>query len=117
MVIAIQAVHGKYTERPPACPDCSGACWWNGRRTVGVVRQQEDGTVSYETDVVRRRACCSSKQCLRGSFTVYDQDAYPHRVFALGVTVSAVGAVVFMGSTLTAAGRAHRCSRDHTSFQ
>lgn len=42
---------------------------------------------------------------------MYEQDAYPHRVFGLMVVVSAVSGVVFGNATHTAAGLAHQCSR------
>lgn len=61
---------------------------------------------------VRRRARCSSKHCPAGSWTVYDDDAYPHRTFRLEVVVSAVVQVVLVGVTLTAAAAQHLCSRD-----
>lgn len=47
-----------------------------------------------------------------GSWTVYEDDAYPHRTFRLEVAVSAVVQVVLVGVTLTAAAAQHLCSRD-----
>jgi hypothetical protein len=43
---------------------------------------------------VRLRARCPDRECPLRSFTVYNEDAYPHRGFRLGVIVSAVSAVL-----------------------
>jgi len=63
-------------------------------------------------DRERRRACCPAKDCPWRSWTVYEEDTYPHRVFALDLVVLAVSAVVLARATLTAAGQAYGCSRD-----
>jgi hypothetical protein len=47
-----------------------------------------------------------------GSWTVYEEGAYPHRTFQLDVVASAVLMVVLGGATLTAAGDEHECGRD-----
>lgn len=47
-----------------------------------------------------------------GSWTVYEEQAYPHRTFRLEVVVSAVLQVVVASATLTAAAASHLCSRD-----
>jgi hypothetical protein len=60
--------------------------------------------------VIRRRARCSSKACGK-RWTVYEGDAYPHRVFGLDVLVSAVLLVVVAGATRTASAASHLCSR------
>lgn len=43
---------------------------------------------------------------------MYEEDAYPHRVFQLVVVASAVAAVAIGRATFTATAKAHRCSRD-----
>lgn len=110
MSIACGGRGGKQVERPPACRGCGLPAWWNGSRLVSVVRARR-GVVEFLTNIVRRRARCSSKTCSAGSWTVYDEDSYPHRVFRLLVLVSAVSAVVVGKATLTAAAEAHQCSR------
>jgi hypothetical protein len=45
------------------------------------------------------------------SWTVYEEDAYPHRSFTLDVVASAVSQVEVAGSTLTEAAAAHQSSR------
>jgi hypothetical protein len=45
------------------------------------------------------------------SWTVYEEDSYPHRTFALDVVASAVSQAEIAGSTLTCAAAAHQCSR------
>jgi transposase-like protein len=47
-----------------------------------------------------------------GSWTVYEQDSYPHRSFGLEVVVQVVLAVVLTGATLDSVAAKHMCSRD-----
>ncbi len=47
-----------------------------------------------------------------GSWTVYEESDYPHRVFQLDVVVSAVCMVVVGAATQATAAGAHLCSRD-----
>ena len=102
----------KYDIRPPCCRECESPAWWDGTRTVAPVRKSDDGEVVHEPETVRSRARCSSKDCPVGSWTVYEQSDYPHRLFQLDVVVSALCMVVFGASTMTAAAAAHLCSRD-----
>jgi hypothetical protein len=111
MKISPHGARVKYAERPPSCPDCHSPAWWNGSRTVSSVVRRGD-SIEHRTDIVRRRACCSCRDCPRGSWTIYEEDSYPHRLFRLLVVVSAVSVVVFGGITMTVAARAHQCSRD-----
>jgi hypothetical protein len=112
MQIPRRGILGKYIERPPECIFCDSASWWNGSRKVSGVFLRE-GKVTYQAEVVRRRARCSSKHCPQKSFTVYEQlDSYPHRLFWLSVVVSAVSQVVSGNATLSESGSKHRCSRD-----
>lgn len=76
---------------------------------VGTVRQGGSGP-EYEREV-RRRAKCASKDCPRGSFTVYERDAYPHRGFPLEVVASAVSEVAVGRQTQESVARKHGCSR------
>jgi len=111
MAIAREVGRHKYAERPPACIVCGLAGWWNGTRVVSVVGRCTGG-VEYLSGIIRRRVRCPSTQCPQGSWTIYEQEAYPHRVFDLAVVVSAVSAVVLAGRTLCASAAAHQCSRD-----
>jgi hypothetical protein len=99
----------KYNDRPPPCLDCGGRSWWNGERQVSTVRQ--GGLGPEYVHEVRRRAKCASKDCPRGSWTVYERDSYPHRGFSLEVVTSAVSAVALGGKTQDAAAVEHGCSR------
>jgi hypothetical protein len=111
MAIPLAGGASKYVERPAACRSCGAAAWWNGIRTVSVVRKLGE-QIEYVAEVVRRRVRCSLwKSCALRSWTVYEQDAYPHRVFGLMVVVSAVSAVVFGKLTHAAAAMSHQCSR------
>ncbi len=80
-------------ERPPNCILCGGRTWWDGLRWVHNVCKRGD-TVQAGIEEVRQRGRCPNKDCPRRSFTVYTQDAYPHRGFRLGVVISAVSAVL-----------------------
>lgn len=102
----------KYAIRPPHCRGCGDPAWWNGIRIVDPVRQGADGESVHEPGTIRRRACCSSKDCPMGSWTVYAAGDYPHRVFQLDVVVSAVCMVVVGAATQATAAGAHLCSRD-----
>jgi hypothetical protein len=101
----------KHAERPPACPDCAGPTWWNGTRHV-CEYSKPGRDLEFATDVVRRRVRCPVKDCPRNSWTLYDNTAYPHRIFSLDLVISAVSAVVFARGTLTGAAQAHGCGRD-----
>lgn len=104
----------KYEDRPEPCRECGSPGWWNGTRTVSPVRKTDDGSVEHVPETCRRRARCSAKSCDVGSWTVYEHDEYPHRVFGLDLVVSAICMVVLGMETLTAAAAAHLCSRDST---
>ena len=80
-------------ERPPSCILCGACTWWDGRRLVHTVCKRGDA-IQVEVEEVRLRARCSDSECPQRSFTVYTEDAYPHRGFRLGVVVSAVSAVL-----------------------
>jgi hypothetical protein len=103
---------GKYLDRPAPCPDCNSPAWWNGSRTVSQVRRGADGSIEHQGGEDRRRARCPDKDCTAGSWTQYDGDAYPHRIFRLDVVVDAVAQVAVAGATLTEAAAQHLCSRD-----
>jgi hypothetical protein len=66
--------------------------------------------VEYVSGQVRRRACCSDRDCAAPSWTVYPPRSYPHRTFQLEVVSSAVAQVAAGGSAREAAER-HLCSR------
>ena len=102
----------KYATRPAPCRVCGAFAWWNGARIVAPVRRNADGDVLHEPETIRRRACCSWKACSMGSWTVYEESDYPHRVFQLDVVINAVCMVAVTASTLTATAKAHKCSRD-----
>lgn len=111
MKISTIGTRGKYAKRPPPCPDCHSSAWWNGSRTVSSVVKRGD-FIEHQTDIIRRRACCPSRDCPKGSWTIYEEDSYPHRLFRLLVVVSAVSAVVFGRFAMTVVAKTHQCSRD-----
>ena len=102
----------KYDIRPAPCRECKSPAWWNGKRTVAPIRKNADGEVVHEPETIRHRARCSSKDCPVGSWTVYEQSDYPHRLFQLDVVMSGLCMVLFGAATMTAAAKAHLCSRD-----
>ena len=54
---------------------------------------------------------CSREDCPRRNWTVYPEDAYPHRGFRLGVVVSAVSAVL-SGERRYEVAALHQCCGD-----
>ena len=101
----------EYTTRPAPCRECGSPAWWNGTRVVAPVRQEGDRIV-HKPDTIRRRARCSCKGCSTGSWTVYEECDYPHRVFQLDVVFAAVCMIPAVDATLSAVAEAYRCSRD-----
>ena len=99
-------------QRPAPCRRCGSPAWWNGYREVSPVRKAADGTVEQVGGVVRPRARCSSRCCVPGSWTVYEQGDYPHRRFQLEVVVSAVVLALQQAWTLARVAALHRCGRD-----
>jgi hypothetical protein len=91
MTIDGEPRRGKYAkeDRPPDCILCGANTWWDGTRRVCNVSKCGDA-VEAAVEEVRRRARCPRKDCPRRSFTVYTEDAYPHRGFRLEVVASAV---------------------------
>lgn len=99
----------KCVDRPDPCLVCGLPAWWNGiRRVVQVRLNAKAMRVEVET-VTRRRACCSDAACLAGSWTVYEEGGYPHRVFQLAVVQAAV--VKAAATTFTAVAALFDCSR------
>lgn len=111
MAISSECGSSKYVERPALCRGCGARAWWNGSRKVSAVRKIGE-QIQYVAEIVRRRARCSLwKSCPLRSWTVYEQDSYPHRVFGLAVVGCAVSMVVFGNATHSAAALVHQCSR------
>jgi len=98
---------GKYEERPDPCIRCRAPAHWDGIRTVSEVHNR-DGPVEHKAGIIRRRAKCSD---CHWSWTVYEKDSYPHRLFCLGIVISTVVMVVFGRYSLTAAAGEHLCTR------
>jgi len=98
----------KYLDRPGSCRECGLPAWWNGSRLVTQVRQAAEGMVQCVQEV-RRRARCSDRACPAGSWTVYEEGGYPHRVFQLSVVQAAVVRAGTM--TATAVAGIFDCSR------
>lgn len=101
----------EYTTRPAPCRECGSRSWWNGTRVVAPVRQEGDKSV-HKPGTIRRRARCSCKGCSAGSWTVYEENDYPHRVFQLDVVFAAVCMALAGEATLSAVAEVHGCSRD-----
>jgi hypothetical protein len=99
----------KYHDRPDPCPVCGLSAWWNGSRKVAQVKMRAEGTATSVDGLTRRRARCSDRDCPAGSWTVYEDGGYPHRVFQLAVVQAAVLKATAM--TLTAVAAIFDCSR------
>ena len=110
MSIPCERRGGKWIQRPEPCRLCGAAAWWNGSRVVSVVVCGLAAAVEYVNGQVRRRACCSDRQCSAPSWTVYPSGSYPHRTFQLDVVTSSV-AQVTAGESRRRAAERHQCSR------
>jgi len=71
----------------------------------------QDDKAHFSETIVRKRAFCPNKNCPMKSWTIYEQDSYPHRTFSLHVVISAVLCVVLGKMTLTKAAEIFLCSR------
>jgi transposase-like protein len=91
------------TGRPPPCPRCGSASWWNGWRLVFAVVV---ATVTGNPERLARwlvRAKCAS--CQR-AFTCYPDDQYPHRQYQLDAVARVASAMAMGGEAAKqAAGR------------
>lgn len=86
------------SERPPPCPRCTGACWWNGWRQV--FPHLEQGRAETWLPRARCKSGCAD-------FTVRPPALYPRRQYQLDVVSDVVAAVAVGGETpATAAARA-----------
>lgn len=101
----------KKFERPPCCPNCRSPTWWNGTRIVSSVCLV-GSLVKHLSEVVRRRARCPNKKCTMGSFSIYESDSYPHRLYRLMLVVKAVAAATIGRLSYSAVARLYQCSRD-----
>ncbi len=110
MCIPCEGGGGKRKQRPGPCRLCGAAAWWNGSRVVSAVVCGLASAVEYASGQVRRRACCSDRNCPAPSWTVYPAGMYPHRVFQLDVVSSAL-AQVAAGESAGQAAERHLCSR------
>lgn len=116
MFVSPKGSRFKYEERPEPCRRCGAVAWWNGRRAIkNEVVRDGSGSIVMREGAVRHRARCSSRASGCGSWTVYAEDAYPHRVFQLSAVSSAVEAVALGGETRTAAAETHQASRRSVS--
>lgn len=60
---------------------------------------------------IRRRAICISESCPVKSFTVYEDEDYPHRLFTIDFAVNVILAILFQGLTYAQAATNFGCSR------
>jgi hypothetical protein len=115
LVVAPKGSRFKYEERPPPCRRCGRAAWWNGWRAIKAEVVCEASGANVVREARRHRARCSSGDRSCRIWTVYGEDAYPHRVFQLSVVASAVGAVALGGLTLSGSAARHRATRRSVS--
>lgn len=101
---------GKHSKRPPSCSCCNSDSYWYGSRTVSAVIMQDE-EAHFSGEIVRKRAFCPNKECPIKSWTIYEQNSYPHRTFSLQVVVYAVIWVVLKKMSLTEAAKKYQCSR------
>jgi hypothetical protein len=78
-----------------------------------VVRDTSGAVI--EREARRHRARCSGADRSCRGWTVYGEEAYPHRTYQLSLVSSAVEAVALGGATRTAAASQHRTTRRSVS--
>lgn len=91
---AVPVPRPQRTGRPPPCPRCGSASWWNGWRLVFAVVV---ATVTGNPERLARwlaRAKCSS--CQR-AFTCYPDDQYPCRQYQLDAVAQVASAMAMGG--------------------
>ena len=110
MTLQIGCRSRKKAERPGLCVFCHEEAWRNGTRHVSNVRKR-GRVVEPGVEEVRLRARCPREDCPRRNWTVYPEDAYPHRGFRLGVVVSAVSGAL-SGERRYEVAAQHQCCGD-----
>lgn len=116
MLVAPKGSRFKYEERPAPCRVCGSVAWWNGWRAIkGEVGHDGASDAVVRREGRRHRARCSRRDGKCRSWTVYGEDAYPHRVFQLSAVSSAVTTVALEKVTMTESARRHDSSRRSVS--
>lgn len=98
-----------------ACRRCGSGAWWNGWRAIKREVVRDGSRAVIEREAQRHRARCSSGDGSCRSWTVYGDEAYPHRTFQLSVVSAAVEAVALGGATRTGAASQHHTTRRSVS--
>jgi len=79
-------------ERPPPCPLCQSASWWNGWRLVfPMLRRLFDGAVERGEQWLARTKC----SLCRHASTLYPPGLYPRRQYQLDVVADVVATMAF----------------------
>lgn len=96
----------------PPCPRCGGPTCRIGYRIVAQVSLGPDMAPFYDADQARLRLLCLNRECSPRSFTVYEDEGYPHRTYRLAVVEAAVAMLATVpGATLSSVARAFGCHR------
>lgn len=87
--------------RPPRCPWCGAACWWNGWRLVHPVIADPSGVAARAEQWLSRAKCSACKK----SFTCLPEVLYPRRQYQLDVVAEVVADVSLGERSAPAAAR------------
>lgn len=97
------------------CRRCGSGAWWNGWRAIKREVVRDASGMVIEREARRHRARCRSGDRSCRDWTVYGDEAYPHRTFQLSVVSAAVEAVALGGATRTGTATQHRTTRRSVS--
>jgi hypothetical protein len=86
-------------ELRPCCPNCAKPGWFDGWRFVKLqAKLTLAGVLVWVRGLWRRRARCPYPDCPVRSWTVYEDQGYPHRTFPPSVAAAAVTELLFRGA-------------------
>lgn len=79
-------------EPRPICPTCHLGGWWiGGRRIKWQAKLAPSGAPIVVEGLWRRRARCPHAECPMDTWTLYEEQGYPHRSYPPSVAIAAVG--------------------------
>lgn len=85
-------------EPRPCCPECGKPGHRNGWRLVKrQAKVTAAGVLEWVTGLWRPRALCPNPDCPVRSWTIYEEQGYPHRTFPPSVAVAAAAELLFRG--------------------
>ena len=95
-------------ETAPLCPLCHCPGCWDGWRFVKrQAKVASDGSLEWVEGFWRPRARCRTRGCPMRSWTILEEQGYPHRTFPPAVAAAAIAEFVICGEVSLAAVAEH----------